>query len=103
MKTSIKFDVSTDSELLSISGSVQPKLNAKNDRTVDLDQNTPKQSEVNKKNKNGSNVLKIGNWNIKRDLVTKEIELCDMIKKENFDILFLNENIIRLDALIVIL
>ena len=72
MKTSIKskFDVSTDSELLSISGSVQPKLNAKNDRTVDLDQNTPKQSEVNKKNKNGSNVLKIGNWNIKRDLVT---------------------------------
>ena len=35
--------------------------------------------------------LKIGSWNIKRGLVTKEIELRDMLIKEAFDILFLNE------------
>ena len=38
-----------------------------------------------------SHNLKIGSWNIKRGLVTKEIELKDMLIKEDFDIMFLNE------------
>ena len=35
--------------------------------------------------------LKIGSWNIKRGLVTKGTELKELLKKENFDVLFLNE------------
>ena len=38
-----------------------------------------------------TNNLKICSWNIKRGLVTKEIELCDMLFKEEFDVVFLNE------------
>ena len=35
--------------------------------------------------------LKIGSWNIKRGLVTKENEIKLLLKTEKFDILFLNE------------
>ena len=39
----------------------------------------------------GTKRLRIGSWNIKRGLVTKEIELRDILNEEDLDILFLNE------------
>ena len=45
----------------------------------------------NEETRQNVNNLKIGSWNIKRGLITKEIELSEMLNNEDFDIMFLNE------------
>ena len=52
-------------------------------------QATKRKSELTKKCESSN--LKISSWNIKRGLVTKEIELRDILNREDIDILFLNE------------
>ena len=68
---------------IAIPVTTKPIINLKpNDKESMFDKNPKKLKQSN---------LNIGSWNIKRGLVTKEIEPCDMLNKEDFDILFLNE------------
>ena len=56
-----------------------------------LEPDSSTQLQTDKTKNTGSKNLNIGSWNIKRGLVNREIELRDILKKEEFDILFLNE------------
>ena len=85
-KTSHKLAHSV-SEPNPISGTIHPKLNQKSKMKTAHDPNITKSTEK----KISRNDLKIGSWNIKRGLITKENELKALLREEKFDILFLNE------------
>ena len=53
--------------------------------------NKTKQSKVPQTSKKEKRQLKIGTWNVRRGLITKEIEISELMKSEDIDVMFLTE------------